>query len=296
MADDGGSTGILRDELGVLPPGDVRQCLVALSESPQILRDLFNYRFPKKTSLAGHSFGNLFLSAMEMMSHDFAEAVRQASELLHIKGRVVPITLTKTTLHLATGDGEVVGEYAIAHTPLLPGEQPRFWLHPHSVLNPDAKAAIAEADAIVIAPGHLYGSLIPALLVDGVKEALQATPARTIYVCNLVNKNLQTKDFSISDYAHTIEHVIGEGTIDVVLYNTDVPDRELLKQYALDDEYPVQVHANDLKHQTYRAVGRPLLSRQHRARNKNDKFIKRSLIRHEGDAVAQAIMELMHEA
>ena len=105
MVDDGGSSGVLRDELGVLPPGDVRQCLVALSESPQALRDLFNYRFPDKTNLAGHSFGNLFLSAVEMMNKDFASGVALAGDILKITGRVVPITLTKTQLHLASVGG-----------------------------------------------------------------------------------------------------------------------------------------------------------------------------------------------
>lgn len=295
MTDDGGSTGVLRDEFGVLPPGDVRQCLVALSESPQALRDLFNYRFPAKTSLAGHSFGNLFLSAVEMMSKDFARGVALASEVLKITGQVIPMTLHKTTLHLAGDGGEVVGEHLIGKMPLFREEHPSLWLVPKAKLNPAAKQAIAEADLVVIAPGDLYASLIPALLVDGVAEALQSTKANVVYVCNLVNKPHQTKDFAVQDYVAELSRFIGVDTINTVLYNNDTPRPKQLKTYALEGEYPVTADTARLFIEPYQAIGGAFLSHAHRSRNPNDILIQRSLIRHDADAVCKKLMELASE-
>ncbi len=293
MADDGGSTGILRDELGVLPPGDVRQCLVALSESPQALRDLFNYRFPDTTSLAGHSFGNLFLSAVEMMSNDFVDGISLASEILKITGKVIPMTLVKTKLHLASDGGEVVGQHVIANMPLHPKEHPRLWLIPKAKLNPAARQAIADADLVVIAPGDLYGSLLPALLVEDVAEALQTTPAQVMYVCNLVNKPHQTKDFKVQDYVAEIGRFVGPDTIDTVLYNTDEPSTELLKAYALEGEYPVIVNEAELQTEPYRAIGGTFLSHESQTRNPNDHLIQRSLIRHDAKAVTKLLQKLV---
>ena len=292
MVDDGGSSGVLRDELGVLPPGDVRQCLVALSESPQALRDLFNYRFPDKTNLAGHSFGNLFLSAVEMMNKDFASGVALAGDILKITGRVVPITLTKTQLHLASVGGEVVGEHLIANMPLMASEKPKLWLAPKAKLNPAAKKAIAQAQLIVIAPGDLYGSLVPTLLVDGVAEALQNTTAKVVYVCNLVNKPHQTKDFAVQDYVSELTRFVGGDTIDTVLYNTDKPSKNQLKTYALDGEYPVVVNHKKLKAESYQAIGGAFLSHEPHSRNPNDMRIRRSLIRHNAELVCKQLMEL----
>lgn len=296
MADDGGSTGVLRDELGVLPPGDIRQCLVALSESPQVLRDLFNFRFPKDSSFAGHSLGNLFLSALEMMSDNFGDAVEIASEVLKITGQVIPITLTKVTLHMATQDGEVSGEHSVASTPLMHGEKVKLWLMPRAKLNPAAQKAIDSADMIVIAPGDLYGSLIPTLLVEGVADALQAAKAPVVYISNLVNKPRQTRDFRVLDYVNELERFIGAGCINTVIYNTDTPEPSLLDAYALDGEFPVIVDQEQFESASFEAVGRPLLSRDTHKRNSNDHFIHRSLIRHNPVLVAKALKEVLHDA
>lgn len=293
MADDGGSTGVLRDELGVLPPGDIRQCLVALSESSQDLRDLFNYRFPDESTFASHSFGNLFLSAVEMMTSDFGEAVELASKVLQIKGKVVPITLQNCNLAIKIGNKKIVGQYAI-ETRHFDGKinKPDLWLEPAVAINPAAKSAIEEADLVVIAPGNLYGSLIPALLVDGVNEALQKTKAPVVYVCNLVNKPTHTVGYSVNDYVAELERFIGEGTIDMVLYNTDHPSGEILKAYALEGEYPVNVNKDEFKHKSYKAIGGRYLSHQSHARNANDKFIMRSLIRHDAEAIVKQLLKL----
>lgn len=291
MADDGGSTGVLRDELGVLPPGDVRQCLVALSNSSQTLRELFNYRFPEGT-FAGHSFGNIFLSAVEMMTNDFGEAVQMAGEVLQITGRVLPITLDNCHLVMRYRKLQIAGEHKIADTILPPKAKPFLWLEPTAKLNPRAKTAIEQADMVVIAPGNLYGSLAPALLVDGIKEVLSRTEARVAYVCNLVNKPQQNSNFAVHDYANEIERFIGKGILDYVLYNTDVPSKKILDAYALDEEYPVLIDKRELVNASYQAIGGKFLSHKEVLRNQNDIFILRSLIRHDGEAIGNTLMDL----
>src|SRR5690606_34012637 len=173
MADDGGSTGQLRDEFGVLPPGDIRQCLVALSEAPAELRTLFNYRYPPGTKWEGHSFGNLFLSTVEMTTNDFGEAVKVASKVLNIRGKVVPMTLNNCKLAMELNGQKITGQYTVETTEFNgKKDAPKLWLEPECQLNLDAKKAIEQADLIVLAPGNLYASLLPALLVSGVKQAL----------------------------------------------------------------------------------------------------------------------------
>lgn len=289
MADDGGSTGVLRDELGVLPPGDVRQCLVALSEAPQEMRELFNFRFPKG-SLAGHSFGNLFLSAVESMTDNFADAVRIASDVLRITGRVVPVSLDDCKLVLHQDGQKIVGQYVIETTKLT--GRPQLSFEPPARLNPEARQAIERADMIIVAPGGLYSSLGPALLVDGMAEALAKTSATVVYVCNLVNKPLLTPDYMVHDYADEIERFAGGPVLDFVLYNADLPDDELLKRYALEGEFPVLADQDILSQAHYDATPGAFLSRAERQRNPNDIHIVRSLIRHDADAIVRALKKL----
>jgi len=252
MADDGGSTGILRDELGVLPPGDVRQCLVALARDPRV-RDLFNYRFDEGT-FAGHSFGNLFLTAVEKTTNDFGEAVALASEVLNISGKVVPITLDPVTLVVDNPDNSVIrGQDVISSAALT---RPEMRLEPEPRLNPAAKQALAEADFIVIAPGRLYGSLAPALIVPGLAEALAASKAPKAYVCNLVTKPGQTDGFKVHDFAAEIERLLQDKVqLDYVLYNNAKPDAELLRKYSQEGEYWVEYDESQLQNQHYKAIG-----------------------------------------
>lgn len=295
MADDGGSTGVLRDELGALPPGDVRQCLVALSESPK-LRDLFNYRF-EEGSLKGHAFGNLFLSALEKMTDDFAKGVELASEVLNIKGVVEPVTLTNVTLVMRDGTGdETRGEFEIAHRH-FDGSKPEFWLEPAAIPNPAAIQAIKDADMVVIAPGNLYGSLAPALIVPGIGEALRETKALKTYVCNLVTKPGQTDGYTVSEFATEIERLAGVQFLDVVLYNTEKPDQALLEKYAKADERSVEYDEAELRQAHYRAVGTNLLSGSiWQNKNTSDPIAaQRTLIRHDSDALANAIMTLYED-
>lgn len=292
MADDGGSTGILRDELGVLPPGDVRQCLVALSESSKA-RDLFNYRFDQG-SLKGHSFGNLFLSAVEKMTDSFSEAVELASSMLRIQGRVLPITTDKAKLVLTNNDGQVTkGEFKIGHLDFGEFKRPTLTLEPNAKLNPEAHQAIMDADVVVIAPGNLYGSLAPALIVEGLKQALKKTPAKIVYVCNLVTKPKQTDGFMVHDYASEIERFVGAEVLDYVIFNTDEPTEAMLRQYTHDGEFPVEFDLEVLDKQHYQGYGLPLIATKPIAHKSADAIAKtRSLIRHDSDVVAKQLMRI----
>lgn len=292
MADDGGSTGILRDELGALPPGDVRQCLVALSDSPKV-RDLFNYRF-EDGGLKGHAFGNLFLSALEKMTGSFAEAVELASEVLKITGRVEPITLENIKLKLKNADGsEVVGEFEIGHLN-FGSVRPELSLTPDAAINEAAKEAIEQADLIVVAPGNLYGSLAPALLVKGMKEALHASKAKKAYVCNLVTKPGQTDGFNVDDYVSEIERFAETEFLDAVLYNSAHPSDELLEKYAKNGEFPVGTPEKSEQERHYKIIPADLIADEVWQNHSTSDPIAatRSFIRHDSDKVARQLMKL----
>lgn len=295
MADDGGSTGQLRDELGVLPPGDVRQCLVALSDSPR-LRDLFTYRF-EEGSFKGHAFGNVFLTALEKMTGNFAEAVEEASRVLAITGRVEPITLDEVTMRLATSDGRVIdGQFSSEQSDFLGALRPNVSVTAAARVNPRADQAIREANLVVIAPGALYTSIAPALVVDGVSEALTQTRATKVYICNLVTKPGHTDGFAVHDYAEEIERFAGV-PLDVVLYNNSEPSAELLEKYAHDRELPVRFNLDQLERAAYDARGRSLLSGQiwGGGAASDPLSATRSLIRHDPDAIAQELMHILSE-
>lgn len=291
MADDGGSTGQLRDELGALPPGDVRQCLVALSDTPKV-RDLFNYRF-EEGSLKGHAFGNLFLTALEKMTGNFGEAVEMASRVLKITGSVEPVTMTSVTLCAEGADGEPVkGEYTIAHEKLAP--RPKIWLEPAATANERAIEAIMNADVVVIAPGNLYGSLAPALVVPGIGEALQKTTASCVYVANLVTKPGPTEGFQVHDFADEIERFAGGQFLDYVIFNTEQPSERLLEKYAHDGEYGVVIDNDEIVKRPWKAKGASIIARDiwDGAQSSDPLAHTRSFIRHEPDAIARQLMRI----
>lgn len=294
MVDDGGSTGALRDELGVLPPGDVRQCLVALSDTPE-LRDVFTYRFDEGT-LKGHTLGNIFLTALEKMTGSFGAGVEVASDVLSIKGTVEPITLDNITLATQLANKRIVrGENAISQTAIGIKKGQPFWLEPNAEPNPRALAAINQADIVVIAPGSLYGSLGPSLLVGGIGQALKKTKALKVFVCNLVTKPGQTHGYTPYDFAEELERLAGEPFLDVVLVNTEPLPADLVARYMGDGEEPVDVTAEPPADVHYMVVGAPLLgnTKWSGKRQKGDALAgQRSLIRHDGDAVADAILTI----
>lgn len=289
MCDDGGSTGLLRDELGVLPPGDARQCLVALSDAPE-MRDLFNFRFAKG-GLAGHSLGNIILSGLELQQGSFEKAIETASRILRIRGHVVPAALGDHKLAMRDGEDDILGQYACETHTIAHGDA-RVRLVPSSPINPKADEAIRTADLIVVAPGAFYTSILPILSVDGVAEALAATTAHVIFMANLVNKATQTKGWHVIDYLKHIEQYIGQGQIDTVLYNTEPLPPKLLKKYATDGDYPVLISAERFGEVSVRAVGAPLFSREIRTPNPADKLIQRNYIRHDSEKVKVAIKQI----
>ncbi|MDX2776173.1 YvcK family protein [Streptomyces caniscabiei] len=291
MADDGGSTGVLRDELGTLPPGDVRQCLVALSDSPKV-RDLFNYRFEEGT-FAGHAFGNILLSALEKMTGDFTQAVETASEILRINGVVIPATLDDVRLKMSWSETSLHGEGVIDaqsfdHDP----RRAKLSLTPYPRANPDAITAIEQADMVVVAPGDLYTSLGPLLVIDGIGAALQRTRALKTYVTNLVTKKGQTDSFDVVDHADEIERFVGGEFLDYVLYNKQRPSKDLIERYQQEGGQLVAVRAKRLQERHFTAVGGQFLGGI-AAKHRGDVLpVTRSLIRHDAEAVARALMEV----
>lgn len=295
MVDDGGSTGILRDELGALPPGDVRQCLVALSNESQLMRDLLNYRYGNGV-LGGHAFGNLLLAALEKMTGSFSEAVRAVGALFKIEGDVIPVTNEDVRLGLRFADGrEVLGEKLITQSFFPDNEQPHLFLRPVAAISPAAAAALAAADLILVGPGNLYSSLIPTLLVEGVSRALQSASAPKVYICNLVTKPGQTDGFQVHDFVSEIERYAGRGVFATVIYNTGKPRPRLLSRYHRQHEEWVRYEPALLANQSYRAIGADLISRAALHQPPNDHLLQRNLIRHDPAKLARLIRRLLAE-
>jgi uncharacterized cofD-like protein len=223
VADDGGSSGKLRQSLGILPPGDIRNCLAALSDDEAMLTQLFQYRFTDESGLGGHSFGNLFISALAEITGSFEEAVAESGRVLGVRGRVLPATLHNVRLVAdielpnQNGSVRVEGESAI---PEMPGRVRRVWLEPNSPFAfPPAIRAILAADLIVIGPGSLYTSILPNLLVPDLHEAVRASRALKAFVINIATQPGETSKYSVMDHIRVLEEHIGSDLADVIVYN-----------------------------------------------------------------------------
>ncbi len=289
MADDGGSTGILRDELGVLPPGDVRQCLVALSNSSDLMRDLMNYRF-ENGGLKGHSFGNIFLSALEKVTGSFEQAVEEVGRILAIKGQVIPATTNQVRLRMVLADGTLLnGEGEIYTSDKLDQGYKTIYLEPKPRVDQHAVDEILAADAVVIAPGGLYTSLIPVLLIDKIRTALCKTKAQKILLVNLMNRKGQTSGFKTSDYVREITKFLDEDIFTSILVNTASPSAFVLKRYATEAELVMDDLGDDS-----RVVRADLLSGTIGTRKTGDALAsQRALIRHDPEKVAKQVMEIV---
>lgn len=292
MADDGGSTGVLRDELGVLPPGDVRQCLVALSDTPDRLRELMNYRFTEG-GLEGHSFGNLLLSALEKITGDFGRGVEEAARILNVRGRVIPVTLSDIRLFMELKNGDLLsGEHEInvSHKFEKVGVK-RVFLKPRPTVNPLALRAIEEADLIVIGPGNHYCAIIPNLLVPGMAEALRTAKGKVVYNCNLISKRGQTDLFTLEDYVRELNGYIGSERIDYVTFNTRPPSARLLQKYRSYGD--LVTFAADIP-RSYRVIRTDLLSTETVVRRPEDKVAStRAFIRHDPHKLARTLSMLL---
>jgi uncharacterized cofD-like protein len=287
MIDDGGSSGILRDEQGVLPPGDIRQCLVALSEAPQNIRDLFNYRFRGKGSLYGHSFGNLFLSAVELSSQDFNQAIQLAADFLRIKGKVIPITLTNSNLIMTYRGIRYRGETYIGQVQLKPKESIVLDLDPPAMINDLAQNAILKSDLIIIAPGDIFRSILPNFIVKGVKKSLERSRAKLVVISNIMNKKT-TAEYRVEDYIKLITSYCGR-PVDLLLVNNKEPSNKQLKKYALLNEYPISYNCNKLDKLARQVVYGNYLN--YLSKQENDYVVEKSLIRHNSVKVIETIKD-----
>lgn len=292
MVDDGGSSGILRDELGVLPPGDVRQCLVALSESSKLLREMFNYRF-EKGGLKGHNFGNIFLSTLEKQTGSLKKAIAEVGKILNIKGEVVPITFTKkTNLCVDLTDGKtIVGETHIDEVKVKENRAPikKVYLKPKAQLNIDANKALQKADFIIIGPGDLYTSILPNILVTGVPKIIRESKAKKIFVVNLMTKYGHTSGFGAQKHIDEIEKYLGKNVLDYILVNSKLPKKITHLWYEEFEEYPV---VDDIKESKYKVIRKDLLKDVLIEQNPADAR-RRSIIRHDSKKLARAITDII---
>jgi uncharacterized cofD-like protein len=228
VADDGGSSGRLRAEYRILPPGDFRQCITALADVEPLMTTLFQHRF-KEGSLNGHSFGNLFIMAMAEITGDFEHAIRESGRVLAVRGQIVPSTLRDVTLIAEMADAQTrVGESSIPHANgdgdgngAVATAIKRVFLQPEPTINPEAEEAILNAELITVGPGSLYTSILPNLVVDGMAEALKASPAVKVFICNVATQPGETDAFRVSDHLQAIERHLGSNIFDFVVVNSN---------------------------------------------------------------------------
>jgi len=292
MSDNGGSTGVLRDELGVLPPGDVRQCLVALSDHSDIVRNLMNYRFTDG-SLSGHSFGNIFLAGLEKVTGDFASGVRIASEILKVKGRVIPITNDKAELDMILKDDTLVeGQVNITNTDIQKVGIKNIFYKENVHLSEEAKDAIKKADYIIIGPGDYYSSVLPNVIVNQFKDVLKESNAKIILPINLTNKQGHTLHWKSSDYLNDIESWIDK-KVDIILINNEKPSDEQIEVYQLKEGDGVLVE-NNIENDD-RVIFEALVSHSFFMNSSKD-IVKRSFIRHDSLKIGSCISKLIGES
>ncbi len=279
VADDGGSSGVLREELGTLPPGDIRNCLVALADREPLMERLFQYRFDEGDKLKGHSFGNLFIAAMSEVLGDFEQAVKESSKVLAVKGQVLPSTLEDVRLSARLENGELIkGESQI---PKIDGKISEVFIDPEdSEPLPEALEAIQEADAIVLGPGSLYTSLLPNLLLEELSKTVKESSALKIYICNVMTQAGETDDYTAADHVQALYDHVGSEILDYVLVNNKRVDPSLLDKYAQEGARPVEVDLKRLNEQGVEVIQASLI-------NQSD------LVRHNSDKLARLIVDLI---
>lgn len=277
VCDDGGSSGRLSKDLGVLPPGDIRNCLVALADDESLLGELFSYRFQDGKGLTGHSFGNLFLAALTDIVGDFEEAIRLSSQVLASRGKVLPATLDTVTLCARLHDGSSVrGESSI---PKSHGVVDHVYLDPPQAKPcPEVLASLADADAVILGPGSLYTSVLPNLLVEGMEEALRALKVPKIYICNVMTQPGETDGYGAADHLEALERHIGSGLVDMIVVNIETPSEHLLKRYEAEGARPVEPQLERLEKMGVQIVGANLIS-------------EADLVRHDSERLATAILD-----
>ena len=277
VTDDGGSSGRLRREYQVLPPGDIRNCMVALSTDEDLLARLFQYRFPSGNGLANHSFGNLFLAALTNVTGDFSEAVRVSSKVLAIRGRIFPSTAQNVTLEAVLDDGEVIaGETKISRSRK---KIERVRLVPRRVRPiPEVLDALSAADLILIGPGSLYTSLIPNLLVGRVLEAIAHSRATRVYIANLMTQPGETDHYSVADHVRAIYAHTRHQIFDCAVINVTPATPSVLRRYRAQGAEPVNPSLEDLDRMGLRYVTSDLLD-------------ENGVVRHDQDRLAELLLQ-----
>ncbi|KYP80187.1 gluconeogenesis factor YvcK family protein [Ferroacidibacillus organovorans] len=279
VGDDGGSSGRLRTEFDMPPPGDIRNCLVALADTEPLLEELLQHRFKEGSVLTGHSFGNLFLAAMTSITGDFETAVKETSRVLAVRGRVLPAATQEITLFATYTDGTTeVGESAI---PKQGKSIERIDIAPPDVLAlPDALAAIREADAIVIGPGSLFTSVLPNLLVPGIADAVRESHGKVMYVCNVMTQPGETDGFTASQHVEAVYRHVGPRFFDMIIVNSASIPAEMSDQYGIRGAHAVTADVEKLH-----ALGLTVIARNflHNA----------SYVRHDPDLIAQQVLALI---
>ena len=281
VADDGGSSGRLREELGIIPPGDLRNCLVALADTEPLMEKLFQYRFKGSSELAGHSFGNLFIAAMTEVTGDVETALKESSKVLAVKGRVLPASTAHVRLDAIMDDGTVVqGESQI---PEVHKHIHRVKLYPEHAQPVDAALeALETADAIILGPGSLYTSIMPNLLVDGVADAVKKSHALKIYICNVMTQPGETDGYTASMHAKAILDHAGKGAIDFMLVNSHPISEEMKRYYAEKGAFPVKIDEEEVN-----KLGIGLM--------KADIINESDVIRHDPDKLCRAVMKMIYD-
>ncbi|CCZ50856.1 TPA: YvcK family protein [Candidatus Gastranaerophilales bacterium HUM_15] len=277
VGDDGGSSGRLREEMGVLPPGDIRNCIAALADDEDMITELFQYRFKNGEGLEGHSFGNLFLTALCSITGDMVRAVKESSNVLNIRGVVLPATLDDMKLAASFEDGRII--HGESNIPEAHGKIKRLFTEPeHCHALPEAITAIHEADLIILGPGSLYTSVIPNLLVDGIVEAIDKSHAKKIYVCNIMTQPGETDNYSVASHVNAlITHANGKKIVDAVLVNDSLPDN-ISEGYAKSGSIPVRLDMENIAPIGIEVVSQKLLQEN-----------KEGLVRHSSHRVARAV-------
>lgn len=280
VADDGGSSGRLRDDFGIIPPGDLRNCLVALADTEPLMEKLFQYRFEGKSELAGHSFGNLFIAAMTQVTGDVEKALMESSKVLAVKGRVFPASTAKIRLDATMCDGTVVeGESQI---PLVRKKIKRVHIFPkHAEPVASAINAIKDADAIILGPGSLYTSIMPNLLVDNIADTIKKSHATKIYICNVMTQPGETDDYTVSMHVKAILEHAGIGSVDYVLANDTPISASMQDFYAKKSQYPVVIDEDAIHDLGIGFV-------------KADLINESNVIHHDSDKLAHNIMQMLY--
>ena len=281
VTDDGGSSGRLQREMNMLPPGDIRNCLVALADAEPLMTQLFQFRFGKENEhLYGHSFGNLLIAAMTQITGDFERAVKETSNILAIRGLVLPSTIENVKLQAEMEDGSLAeGETMIVK---YPSPVKHMMLHP-STISPldETLRSIELADCIVMGPGSVYTSVVPNLLVNGIAEAISKSEAEKVYVCNVMTQPGETDHYTAADHVRAIVKHTDHRVFQHVLVNQTSPGKELLEKYAVQQQHFVEPDMNAIRDMGYRPIGGDFISQT-------------DVVRHDPEKLAQAIFKLIN--